>query len=276
LERPPILGVAHAAFRVANLEKARVFYGRLLGLAEQFQIPGDSGQVHLAAFKVNDRQYLEILPGLPPDQDERLSHVALETTDAETLRAFLGSRGVAVPAELDRFPDGNRSFSISDPDGHRLEFIEYLPNSLQRQARGKLLAASRISARLLHVGLTVRDAGAADRLYKDLLGFSEIWRGGPEGGPTSWINMKVPDGTDYLEYMLVQDTPDRKRLGSAHHAALTVPDIQEALETLKERPTGLDASVVTSPRIGRNNRWQLNLFDPDGTRIELMEPFTAR
>jgi lactoylglutathione lyase len=88
--------------------------------------------------------------------------------------------------------------------------------------------------------------------------------------------MKVPDGTDYLEYMLVQDTPDRKRLGSAHHAALTVPDIQEALETLKERPTGLDASVVTSPRIGRNNRWQLNLFDPDGTRIELMEPFTAR
>lgn len=25
-------------------------------------------------------------------------------------------------------------------------------------------------------------------------------------------------------------------------------------------------------RIGRNRRWQLNLFDPDGTRTELMEP----
>jgi hypothetical protein len=34
--------------------------------------------------------------------------------------------------------------------------------------------------------------------------------------------------------------------------------------------------TLGTPRIGRNNRWQLNLFDPDGTRTELMEPFTVR
>ena len=60
----------------------------------------------------------------------------------------------------------------------------------------------RISRRILHAGLTIRDAAAADRFYKDVLGFSEIWRGGRPEGVTNWINMRVPEGTDYLEYML--------------------------------------------------------------------------
>jgi hypothetical protein len=30
------------------------------------------------------------------------------------------------------------------------------------------------------------------------------------------------------------------------------------------------------PNVGVNGRWQLNLYDPDGTRVELMEPFRIR
>ena len=89
--------------------------------------------------------------------------------------------------------------------------------------------------------------------------------------------MKVPDGTDYLEYMLTGSEPvDRVRLGSLHHMALLVPDIQAALETVRARPGGLDPKAVRTPQVGRNRRWQLNLFDPDGSRTELMEPFTMR
>ena len=93
---------------------------------------------------------------------------------------------------------------------------------------------------------------------------------------TSWINMKVPDGTDYLEYMLVSGKVDRERLGTLHHMALSVPDIQAALEAVRTRPGGLDRRTVRNPQVGRNNRWQLNLYDPDGSRCELMEPFTMR
>ena len=88
--------------------------------------------------------------------------------------------------------------------------------------------------------------------------------------------MRVPDGTDYLEYMLYPAAPPtRQQLGSAHHVALLVTDIQQALETVRARTSPDDRNHRANPSIGVNNRWQLNLFDPDGTRVELMEPRTV-
>ena len=87
--------------------------------------------------------------------------------------------------------------------------------------------------------------------------------------------MRVPEGTDYLEYMLVNGPVSRQQLGSLLHIALMVPDMQQAVDELRVRSVNTGYPVA-APRIGRNNRWQLNLFDPDGTRIELMEPFTMR
>jgi catechol 2,3-dioxygenase-like lactoylglutathione lyase family enzyme len=253
-ERPPILGIAHVAFHVSDAAKARAFYGGLLGYPESQPL----------RFAVNGRQHVELIAGLPAGQDERLSHVAFETADLAALRAYLADKGVKAAAGEDG------GLRVRDPDGHTVEFVERAaPPSRGDEGR-------RISDRLLHVGLTVADPAAADRFYKDVLGFAEIWRGGRTEGETSWINMKVPDGTDYLEYMLVSGKVDRERLGTLHHLALRVPDIQAALETLQSRPGGLDRRTVRAPQIGRNNRWQLNLYDPDGTRCELMEPFTTR
>ena len=135
----------------------------------------------------------------------------------------------------------------------------------------------RLSRRILHAGLTIKDGAAADRFYKEILGFSETWRGGRPEGVINWINMRVPDGTDYIEYMLYPAAPPtRNQLGSAHHVALLVTDIQQALETVRARTAPDDRNHRANPSIGVNNRWQLNLFDPDGTRVELMEPWTVR
>lgn len=277
-ERPPIVGIAHIAFQVSDLAKARAFYGELLGYDEPFQIRKEDGSLALTYFKVNDRQYIEIFPGLPPDQVDRLLHIALETTDIQALRTYLAEKGIKVPDKVNTGRDGNLNMTIPDPDGHRVEFVQYMPGSLHTRAQGRYASARRLSDRLLHVGVYVKDAAAADRFYKDILGFYEIWRWGPTEGVTHWINMKVPDGTDYVEYMLVNNaTLDRQRLGTLHHLSLLVPSIQTALETLRARAVGDNAAVkIGSPQIGRNNRWQLNLFDPDGSRTELMEPFTTR
>jgi len=275
-ERPPVLGIAHIAFQVSDLAKARAFYGELLGYDEPFQIFKEDGSPALTYFKVNDRQYIEIFPGLPPDREDRLLRIALETVDVEAMRVFLKEKGVKVPDQVNAGRDGNRNLIVTDPDGHRVEFVQYMPGSLHTRARGRSMSAQRISERILHVGVSVADLAAADRFYKDVLGFSEIWRGGATEGVTNWINMKVPDGTDYVEYMLHREKPDRQRLGSMHHVALLVPDIQAALETLRRRVAAGAPATLRSPQVGRNNRWQLNLFDPDGSRAELMEPFTVR
>lgn len=276
-DRPPIVGVAHIAFQVSDITKARAFYGELLGYDEAFHVPKGDGGLLQVSFKVNERQYIEILPGLPPEQEDRLSHIALETTDVEALRMYLQSKGVKVPAKTNKDRDGNLSFTITDPDNHSVEFVQYMPDSRHRKAQGKYLSKTRISDRILHVGIIVKDIAAADRLYKDILGFSEIWRGGATDTTTNWINMRVPDGTDYVEYMLTQGKVNRQRLGVMHHVALLVPDIQKALEVLRQRPpTVANRVTIRPPQVGRNNRWLLNLFDPDGSRTELMEPFTIR
>jgi hypothetical protein len=51
--------------------------------------------------------------------------------------------------------------------------------------------------------------------------------------------------------------------------------MQKAVDVLRKRSARLNYPVA-APRVGRNNRWQLNLFDADGTRTELMEPFPMR
>src|SRR5262245_61333140 len=273
-ERPSIVGVAHIAFQVSDLKKAREFYGELLGYDEPFQVFTEDGKIALTYFKVSDRQYIEIFPTLPPDKEDRLSHIALETTDLEALRVYLKSKGVTVPEKVNQGRDGNINFTVTDPDSHRVEFVQYRPGSLHLRARGRYASSRRISDRILHVGVTVADLAKADAFYKEILGFSEIWRGGRDDQTLNWINMRVPDGTDYIEYMLVTSTPTRQQLGSLHHVALLVPDIQRSLETLRERST--DPRSIRSPQVGRNRRWQLNLFDPDGSRAELMEPFPIK
>src|SRR6185436_7959500 len=45
----------------------------------------------------------------------------------------------------------------------------------------------------------------ARSFYGGILGFEEIWRGSAASSPTlSWVNMRVPDGTDYLEFMALR------------------------------------------------------------------------
>jgi lactoylglutathione lyase len=87
--------------------------------------------------------------------------------------------------------------------------------------------------------------------------------------------MHVPDGNDGIEFMLYKDLPPPDQRGSAHHLCLEVPSISSALETLQARPYAKIYSRPLEPRTGINRRRQLNVFDPDGTRSELMEPATV-
>jgi hypothetical protein len=53
-----------------------------------------------------------------------------------------------------------------------------------------------------------------------------------------------------------------------NHMALGVPSVQAGYKTVTER--GL--TPAQGPKIGRDGKWQLNLYDSNLTRAELMEP----
>lgn len=266
ITRPPIVGVAHIGLFVSNLAASREFYGHVLGFADAFSLDKPSGGLMLTYFKVNDHQYIELFPGLKSPGQDRLSHIAFETTDARRLRDYLAAHDVAVPAKLTPQLDGNLSFMVKDPDGHNVEFVQYMPGSLHSRHFGKDMPATRISKRIIHVGVTVSDRAAADRFYKDLLGFKEIWQGGMTDDVTDWVAMRVPNGTDWLEYMLRSHNPSPRQLGVMHHFSLGVPSIKAAEKVAVAR-----GYTDARPQIGRDGKWQLNLYDPDLTRAELME-----
>jgi lactoylglutathione lyase len=273
--RPKILGVAHMAVFVSDLQKARGFYGGLLGFDEVFTLPKEDGSVDTAFVKINDRQWIELV-NRPTAGEGQLDHIALWTDDADRMRAYLGSRGVKVPAKVSTGRTGDKSFTIQDPDGHAVEIVEYVAGSRTGRDGGRHMPPARLSTRALHVGILVGKLDASMAFYNGILGFEEFWRGAAANSPTlSWVNMRVPDGTDYIEFMLYGEKPPADNRGSAHHLCLVVPDAEKAVAALDARPSRASYTRAVAVRTGINRKRQVNLFDPDGTRVELMEPDTV-
>lgn len=266
-KRPALPGIAYVELQVSDVKKSVRFYHDFLGYAVT---PMQASHGNCFRITVNARQCIIIRDGLPAAQDERLLTLAFETADPAAMKAYLQSAGLQAANELQP-ASGYNGFVVPDPDKHHIAFV----SPVTRTPIPETKTAAPVSARILHAGLTIASAADADRFYKNILGFSETWRGGATDSVTSWINMHVPESTDYLEYMLVTGTVNRKQLGGLHHIALLVPDMQAALDLLNSRAANY-AEPVPEPRIGRNRRWQLNLYDPDGTRIELMEPFPMK
>jgi len=104
--RPKILGVAHLAIYVKDLDKTRKFYEDFLGYGEPFTLPkkGGGGGVRIAFVKVNDNQYFEIFN--EADRGEgQLNHISFYTDNADRMlknlvRVYNRTRQAAITTEL--------------------------------------------------------------------------------------------------------------------------------------------------------------------------------
>lgn len=272
-ERPRLLGVARITVRASDPDRSAIFYRDLLGFAEITPRSAQNGSSRL--FRINDRQSVEVVAGLQPTQD-RLVSVSLQTDRVELMRRYLGGRGWKVPASPVSNRYAQRSITVADPEGRLLEFVE-LPIDGSKVA-GKRIAPKdsfQISQRMMHAGIIVTGVPSALDFYTGLLGLREFWRGsGRDSQYLSWINMRLPESEDYLELMLYGEEPAGDRRGSAHHLCLEVADIDAARARLEANPARAGYTRPIEIRVGVNRRRQLNLFDPDGTRSELMEPRT--
>jgi lactoylglutathione lyase len=266
LKRPPITGIAHAALKTNDLGAARRFYGHDLGFSDALKMPESQGPA--AWFKINDHQYVEVYQTLKSEDDDRLIEVAFETPDIQAMRDYLASKGVEVPATVSKGWDGNLTFQMNDPEGHRIAFVQYLTDSTPGKQFGLLMPSTRISEHMIHAGFLVNNREAEDRFFKDILGFDQMWQGGKTETSADWISMRVPDGEDWIEYMCNVKNPSRKTRGIMNHIAFGVPAMDAANQTLQAR----QAPLPEKAKIGRDGKWQLSLYDPNLTRAELMEP----
>jgi len=272
--RPRITGLSHIALYVHDLDKSRAFYKDFLGFAEPYSLTNLDGSVRLTWIKINDRQSIELFPATTNGTD-RLHHIALETDDAAGMRDYLAARGVKVPAKVSRGKIGNWNYFIQDPDGRTVEIVQYASDGWTLLNAGKFLPDTRISDHMPHVGILEGDLDAAKAFYEGILGFHELWRGGGNPAVLSWVHEQVPDGRDFIELMLYAQLPAPDKRGGAHHLCLEVPDLEKARAMLELRAPKIDYVRPLTIKTGVNRKRQLNLFDPDGTRVELMEPRTV-
>jgi catechol 2,3-dioxygenase-like lactoylglutathione lyase family enzyme len=266
VSRPPILGIAHIALRVKDAAEARNFFGQVLGFDE---LPLDEtarGRMRYTYFKVSDNQYIAVSPTLSSPTEDRLIHIAYRTPDARGLRRYLANHEVAVPTKLRKDAEGDLSFSLEDPAGHTVEFIQYMPGSVESRNFGRFVSSKRTSRQIIHAGETVDGRRAADHFYGGILGYRLMWSGGMTDTQTDWVDMVVPNGSNWLEFMLNVHHPSPRTLGVMNHFSLGVKNIQRAYQTVTARGYKAD-----KPEIGRDGKWQLNLYDPDLTRVEFME-----
>lgn len=279
VERPKITGISHVGFFVSDLPKAMGFWHDFLGYDEMYSLPKkDSNDVRIAFVKINDLQHIELFNEESPMPHNMMSHLCFTVDDIENTRAFLKSKGYDLkPGNGSKTKVGDYAFEIKDPNGLLIEFVQRLPEGKEMQARGKFMSESRVSPRIYHVGYMVADAQKTVDFYK-MLGFTETWRGGANPKELSWINMKVPDGEDYVELMLYRSPLDASKWGTKNHLSLVVPDIEKSVAELESRPYYKTYETYGKPltiNTGVNGKRQVNLYDADGTRVEIMESNTV-
>ncbi len=273
-KRPKITGISHVGYFVSDLPKAMSFWHDFLGFDEYFDLKKpDSNEVSIAFIKINDRQHVELFNQPATAPPNMMSHLCFSVDNIEEMRAYLRSKGYSVPpGNGGKTHAGDYAFEIKDPDGTLVEFVQTLPTGKEALAAGKFMPSTRISQRIYHVGFLVGNSEKSIAFYHDVLGFKEIWRGASTPDELSWINMQVPDGTDYIELMLYRKLPTT--FGVQNHVSLEVSDVQKAITELEARPAYKTYGKPLEMRVGKNHKRQVNLFDPDGTRVELMEPRT--
>ena len=258
--RPSITSVSHLAVYAADPAKTEAFYMHDLGAVKRPDPEDPAG----TRYYFSPVQFVEVLPLPAGSGVSRLDHAAFNVSDAEGMRRYLISKGIPVPRKLSDGSDGSRWFRVKDPEGTTIEFV-------QPPVSPPAVADGRLSTHIIHVGFTIHDRKLEDTFYRDVLGFRPYWAGGMKDDVTSWVSQQVPDGPDWLEYMIVTNSLTQAQTGVLNHFSLGVPNMEAAYTTLWNGDRLQGQTPATIPKIGRDAKWQLNLIDPDGTRAEVME-----
>jgi catechol 2,3-dioxygenase-like lactoylglutathione lyase family enzyme len=265
--RPRITGISHLAVYTSDAAATDHFYRVIAGAAK---LPDPENPLGVR-YAFSATQFIEVLPLPPGSGINRLDHAAFNTDDAEGLRRYLASKSYKVPPKVEKGADGSRWFTVSDPEGNKVQFVQPPPHPQP------VAAPDAIGHHIIHVGFLVHSRAVEDTFYRDLLGFKPYWYGGMADDKVDWVSQQTPDSHDWLEYMLtsgpsgtgIPATMTQHNLGVLDHFSIGQDSVEAAYKVLEagNRLTGIHDD---KPKIGKDGKGQFNMYDPDGIRVELM------
>jgi len=266
-ERPKITGISHLAVYTSDAAATDRYYRVIIGAAKETDPENPRG----VKYAFSATQYIEVLP-LPANAGiNRMDHAALITVDAEGMRKYLSTKGLKTPAKVTKGSDGSQWFAVLDPEGNKIEFVQPAANAKAPDAPNV------IGHHIIHVGLLVHSREAEDKFYRELLGFRPYWYGGMQDDKIDWVSQQVPDGHDWVEYMMtsgpsgtgIPANMTQQTLGVLDHFAVGQKSVEDAFKVL-QAGNRLEGRHDAAPKIGKDGKGQFNMYDPDGIRAELM------
>jgi catechol 2,3-dioxygenase-like lactoylglutathione lyase family enzyme len=263
LKRPRITGIDHVTIYVSGIDKSRHFYSDILGLTG---CPKYNGTETCFVVRPGTQRVLLRPASNNSAVKNWIAEVGFSTDNLVEMREYLLAHRLS-PGVIQTDPDGGQSFRVRDPEGNSVAFVQRPQYKI-----GGASGPKQIGSHLIHAGFVVKDWAAENRFYVDLLGFRLYWYGGFKDNDVDWYELQVPDGPDWIEYMLnIPESADHKELGVQNHFSLGVTDVHTTANHL--RRNGLQS--FDGPEIGRDGKDSLDAYDPDGTRVEVME-FTPK
>jgi catechol 2,3-dioxygenase-like lactoylglutathione lyase family enzyme len=264
--RPPITGISHISVYSSDPAATEHYYADIVGCVKGADPENPQG----VRYYIDSTQFVEVLPLADKNSPNRLDHLGYKTADAEKLRLYLKAKGVEVPASVQKASDGSRWFNVKDPEGNTVQFVQ--PPAHPRPVNGEKLAGHHV----IHVGMLVRNRDKEDTFYRGILDFKPYWFGGMKPDKIDWVSQQMPESHDWLEYMLtsgpsgggIQDV-SQHQLGVLDHLSIGVVSMSKTYDMLKA--ANRLAPPDSKTQIGKDGKWQLNVFDPDGIRLEYME-----
>lgn len=256
--RPKIYSIAFVRLKATDFEKSNAFYAKVLGLK-----PGldDCKGISAPCFAINPYQHVELTQTGSRAGGSFLEVVGFNVSDVAQMKKFLAAKGIAA-TEITRGPNGLRFIEASDPEGNRLAFVELSGGDAQ------IDGPRQISNRMLHAGFVVKDLELMKKFYLNLLGFRLYWYGGFKDDGIDWYEIQVPDGDNWVEFMLnISPTADHQELGVQNHFSLGVANANSAGSKLREN----GAAKFDGPEVGRDGKNAIDIYDPDLSRVEVMD-----
>ena len=329
-----IRNIGHVSFNTKNMPEMLHFYCEILGMRKLFTLTygdlwdrmkesyGDSfsekapdwvkdmgarkDEPWIQYLKLADRQYLELFYDDGREKEDWLKRrdsggyieVEYEVADLDALQSWLLAHQVIPLMDIYTTSEGALALAVEDPDGNRLQFIQYLPEALTRLGMPALSPEVPGEGPLRYttkVSYQVRNKKEMKRFYEEGLGlknvlilsYESLLKIVEEDGEVDMdsemvLKIKAKKDLPWVDYLEVaphqylalfdsgggaaKDAEDLSRYYGYQHLCLEVSDIHKAWEAVVAG--GLTPEGPISQ--GADGSWQFWLVDPDGNRLELM------
>ena len=126
------LRLNHVGVFAKDYDESMRFYTQTMGFKEAFTIRDNAGKPTLSYLQITRDTFLEVAPATG-DRKPGLSHVGIWPENLSATIAGLRQRGVTV-ADPRTGSTKTSITNVTDPNGVRLELVDFLPDSLPRKA----------------------------------------------------------------------------------------------------------------------------------------------